>query len=157
MTVRNFQVALDNATYQALLERSQSEGQPVEQILAGAGLDTVPPAKVASVDCAHISPSQPRKTPEGFTLHTLWGEIAYRLGGPAFYEIVRQSDEDRAAPGSEALDRLFAQAGPSLILLDETLSYITTASAISSPAPAPAKRLPVSRRARSAANPTAAR
>jgi putative sterol carrier protein len=35
MTVRNFQVDLDNATYQALLEQSQNEGKPIEQILAG--------------------------------------------------------------------------------------------------------------------------
>jgi putative sterol carrier protein len=35
MTVRNFRVDLDNATYQALLERSQNEGKPIEQILVG--------------------------------------------------------------------------------------------------------------------------
>lgn len=106
----------------------------VQQLLEGADLESIPAARVAAVDGAHISPSQPRVTPEGLTLHTLWGEIAYRLGdadrGPEFYEIVRRSDEDRAAPGSETLERLFAAAGPSLILLDETLSYITKATAI---------------------------
>ena len=35
MTVQNFQVDLDNDTYQALLERAQNEGKPIEQILAG--------------------------------------------------------------------------------------------------------------------------
>lgn len=108
--------------------------EPVAQLLAEAELDTVPSARVAAVDCAHISPSQPRRTPDGLTLRTLWGELAYRLGGrdrgAEFYEIVRASDEARVAPGSETLARLFEVAGPSLILIDETLSYITKASGI---------------------------
>lgn len=120
---------------------------PVAQIFSEAELDpSLPPfagnregaAAVAAVDCAHISPSHPRVVPGAthsgsashLMLHTLWGEIAYRLAGAAGYEIVRRSDEERAAPGSEVLQALFAHTGPALILLDETLSYITKASAI---------------------------
>ncbi len=104
--------------------------EQVGQLVSEAGLDALPQARVAAVDCAHISPSQPRTVPEGITLRTLWGEIAYRLGGLALYEIVRQSDQDRVAPGSETLERLLQAAGPSLILIDETLSYITKTSGI---------------------------
>ncbi len=104
--------------------------EPVQELLAEAGVDSIPAARIAAVDCAQISPGQPTVTPEGLTLHTLWGEIAYRLGGPELYDMVRRSDEGRVAPGSEALDQLFEKAGPALILLDETLSYITKASAI---------------------------
>jgi len=108
--------------------------EPVEQILTESGLEAVPQARVAAVDGAHISPSQPRqvsgtsKVP--LTLHTLWGEIAYRLAGAEGYEVVRQSDENRVAPGSQTLARLLELAGPCLILIDETLSYITKASGI---------------------------
>ena len=104
--------------------------ESVERLLSIAGLDAVPQAQVVAVDCAYISPSQPREVAEGFTLYTLWGEIAYRLVGDAGYELVRQSDQDRVAPGSDALKKLFQLAGPSLILIDETLSYITKASGI---------------------------
>jgi hypothetical protein len=104
--------------------------EPVMDLLQEAGLERLPSAWVACVDCAHISPSQPRRAPEGFTLHTLWGEIAYRLAGAEGYAVVRQSDEDRVAPGSQALERLFQLTGPALILIDETLSYITKASGI---------------------------
>jgi hypothetical protein len=108
--------------------------EAVRELLAEAGLDASSPllggARVAAVDCAHISPSQPRTTPEGITLRTLWGEIAYRLGGAPFYEIVRRSDEERVAPGSQALEQLFRAAGPCLLLIDETLAYITKASGI---------------------------
>lgn len=107
---------------------------PVERLLAQADLDDIPQARVAAVDCAHISPSQPRQVTGAskapVTLNTLWGEIAYRIAGAEGYEIVRQSDENRVAPGSEALARLFQLTGPALILLDETLSYITKASGI---------------------------
>lgn len=107
----------------------------IQQILAEAGLEAAPEARVAAVDCAHLSVTQPRTTADGVTIHTLWGELAYRLGvkdgrGAELYEIIRPSDEQRVAPGSEALERLFQAAGPSLILIDETLSYITKGSAI---------------------------
>jgi len=114
--------------------------EPVRQLLAEAGLDASSPllaggmrggaARIAAVDCAHIGPSQPRRAPEGLTLHTLWGEIAYRLAGVRGYEFVRQSDEDRVVPGSQALAQLFQATGPALILIGETLSYITKASGI---------------------------
>ena len=108
--------------------------EQVQDLLAEAKLDDTPKARVVAVDCAYKSILEPHKTPEGLRIHTLWGEIAYRLGEPdrgeAFYEILRQSDKARIAPGSEVLDRLFQAAGPTLILIDETLSYITKASGI---------------------------
>jgi hypothetical protein len=103
---------------------------PVQQLLADAGMEAAPEAKIAAVDCAHISPSLPRTVAEGLTFNTLWGEIAYRLAGAKGYAVVAQSDRDRVAPGSEALEQLFRIAGPSLILIDETLSYITKASGL---------------------------
>lgn len=108
--------------------------EPVTQLLAEAELGAAPAARFAAIDCAHIGPEHPRRTREGLTLRTLWGELAYRLGGDdraaEFYEIVRASDEARVAPGSETLERLFKAAGPSLILIDETLAYITKASGV---------------------------
>ncbi len=112
--------------------------EPVQELLAEAGLVSVPAAQVVSIDCASISPGQPREVPgpagAAMTLRTLWGEIAYRLGAPdrgvEFYEFVRESDETGVAPGSDALQALFAAAGPSLLLIDETLSYVTKASGL---------------------------
>jgi hypothetical protein len=120
------------ALYHVVTHREKvADLEPVQEILTEAGMKAMPQACVAAVDCAQISPSQPRTVAEGFTLHTLWGEIAYRLAGVEGYEIVRRSDEERVAPGSEALEKLFGITGPALILIDETLSYITKASGIS--------------------------
>ena len=56
---------------------------------------------------ARTSAPASRAAAEGIILRTLWGEMAYRLGGPdrgaELYEIVRASDEARVAPGSETL------------------------------------------------------
>lgn len=104
--------------------------EPVSQLLEEAGLEAVPEARVVAVDCAHKSIVEPRKIEKGLTIHTLWGDIAYRLAGAEGYDIVRQSDEARVAPGGEVLEKLFKLTGPALILIDETLSYITKASGI---------------------------
>jgi hypothetical protein len=57
---------------------------------------------------------------------TLWGEIAYQIGGPAGYEIVRKSDEQRTAPGTQVWEKLIG-AEPALILIDEIAAYLRAA------------------------------
>lgn len=58
---------------------------------------------------------------------TPWGEIAYQLG---CYEIVREHDERRVAPGKERIKEILAKSGPTLILMDELLQYIVKASQV---------------------------
>ncbi|MDP9465634.1 MAG: DUF499 domain-containing protein [Actinomycetota bacterium] len=73
-----------------------------------------------------LDPRQPRHV-EGLELHTLWGELAYQIGGRDGYERVRQQDHDWAAPGGDVLSALIGTR-PTLILLDEVLQYVTSAS-----------------------------
>lgn len=70
-----------------------------------------------------------RQTTDGLTLRTLWGEIAYQLGGVAAYEQIRLNDEQRIAPTSTVLKPILEQAGTSLILIDELADYCIKASA----------------------------
>ncbi len=56
---------------------------------------------------------------------TPWGEIASQLGQ---YEIVKEHDTKRIAPGKERLGRIFEASGPTLILMDEILEYIVKAN-----------------------------
>ena len=72
--------------------------------------------------------SQGRKTPEGITIHTMWGEIAYQLGGKDTYEAVRKNDEEMIAPGSAILKPILVGASPCLILVDELADYCVKAS-----------------------------
>jgi hypothetical protein len=61
---------------------------------------------------------------------TLWGEIAYQLGGEQAYAKIRGNDEDRISPGRKDLRDLLEGLQPFTILLDEVLEYIVRAKGI---------------------------
>jgi len=66
---------------------------------------------------------------EKFRAQTMWGWIAWSLGGKKGYEIMRQQDEARVAPGADEIITLLEE-GPNLILLDEVLQYLISAGGI---------------------------
>jgi len=70
----------------------------------------------------HIDPSAGRLHEDGVHTHTLWGELAWQLGGRKAYEIVREADEAHTNPG-DALRQLIAAYSPCLILIDEWVAY----------------------------------
>src|SRR5579884_317214 len=67
---------------------------------------------------------------EGLRLLTLWGELAYRLGGSPLFDLVRRADETRTAPGQVVLADLLRRAQPALILMDEVMHYLAKARAV---------------------------
>ena len=58
----------------------------------------------------------------GIEVRTLWGELAWQLGGKKAYEKVRQADETATNPGA-ALGSVIRDAAPCLILIDEWVAY----------------------------------
>jgi len=60
---------------------------------------------------------------EKFRAQTMWGWIAWSLGGKDGYELLRKQDETRVAPGGDEILELL-KTGPNLILLDEVLTYL---------------------------------
>ena len=59
---------------------------------------------------------------EGVEVHTMWGEIAYQLGGADGYRMVEEADRTATNPG-ESLVSLFRRYGPVMILIDEWVAY----------------------------------
>ena len=55
-------------------------------------------------------------------VRTLWGELAWQLGGKAAYNRIAADDERATNPGDE-LRKLFVDYGPCLILIDEWVAY----------------------------------
>ncbi len=55
-------------------------------------------------------------------MKTLWGEIAWQLGGKEGYEMVREADTTSTNPG-DVLKDLFNRYAPCLILIDEWVAY----------------------------------
>lgn len=73
-------------------------------------------------------PTQGRKV-DDLHIRTIWGEIAYQLGGKELYKIIKPNDEARTAPKGLFL-RILEKASPSLILIDELADYCVAASGI---------------------------
>lgn len=69
-----------------------------------------------------ISPGNPSIKPDGTVIRTLWGELAWQLGGKVAYERIRADDENATSPG-DVLRELFNEYGPCLILIDEWVAY----------------------------------
>jgi predicted AAA+ superfamily ATPase len=69
-----------------------------------------------------ISPGNPSTKPDGTVVRTLWGELAWQLGGKKAFARVKADDEKATSPG-DVLRELFNEYGPCLILIDEWVAY----------------------------------
>ncbi|ORW93958.1 AAA family ATPase [Mycobacterium sp. IEC1808] len=69
----------------------------------------------------HFSPSGVVKD-DGTRVNTIWGELAWQLGGPEAFALVAQADGDRTHPGT-TLHELLAKYAPAVILIDEWVAY----------------------------------
>ena len=87
------------------------------------------PVRVAAFDGENADPVNGRSLSGGVLAYTPWGEIAHALAGKPGYERMRESDEQRTAPGAETLRSLFG-GEPTLILLDELSVYLRKVSGI---------------------------
>ena len=55
-------------------------------------------------------------------VRTLWGELAYQLGGVKAFARIAKDDEKATSPG-DVLRELFVEYGPCLVLIDEWVAY----------------------------------
>ena len=69
-----------------------------------------------------ISPGNPVTKDDGTVVRTLWGELAWQLGGRNAFARIADDDEKATNPG-DALRALFNEYGPCLILIDEWVAY----------------------------------
>ncbi len=69
-----------------------------------------------------ISPGNPSTKPDGTVVRTLWGELAWQLGGKKAFARIQADDEKATSPG-DVLRELFIEYGPCLILIDEWVAY----------------------------------
>lgn len=121
------------ATYHLLKHPDEAmKVDEVASIVHAAGLERPPRAEVAVVSGTGINPLG-RTTADGLRIRTLWGEVAYQLGGPRAYALVAENDASLLSPGTETLTQLLHHVGPCAILFDETLHYVDKVKAIETP------------------------
>lgn len=94
--------------------------QEVQDVVANRTL----PMKVNRVALVgiHLSPGSPLVKPDGTKVNTIWGELAWQLGGKKAFEFVAEADASRTNPG-EGLRKLITAYSPCLILIDEWVAY----------------------------------
>ncbi|MDR1422727.1 MAG: DUF499 domain-containing protein [Coriobacteriales bacterium] len=70
----------------------------------------------------YLQAGSPNVQADGTEVHTLWGELAWQLGGREGYELVADADRTGTNPG-DALRTLISRYSPCLILIDEWVAY----------------------------------
>jgi predicted AAA+ superfamily ATPase len=87
------------------------------------------PIQVAAIDGRDLDPEQGvYHSDSGLTTYTLWGEIAYQIGGISGYQLLQGSDKSGVSPGTSVLERLTG-GQPTVIILDEIARYLRSAKA----------------------------
>ncbi len=110
------------ALYHLFSGVSPTELAGIDAVLSAAGVSTVPKANRVVLVGNKISPGNPSVKRDGTVVRTLWGELAWQLGGKKAYDRVAADDEKATSPG-DVLRELFNEYGPCLILIDEWVAY----------------------------------
>ncbi len=95
----------------------------LEEVCSEIGINRIPKPSSAVLVGTAFNPSKVDIKADGTEVHTLWGELAWQLGGAIGYEKIAESDKKHVAPGARALADLFVAHGPCLILIDEWVAY----------------------------------
>ena len=110
------------ALYHLFSGTKPSELLGIESVMKVAEIAELPGVKRVVLVGNKISPGNPVKKDDGTLVHTLWGEMAWQLGGQGAYDRIRADDEKATNPG-DVLRDLFNDYGPCLILIDEWVAY----------------------------------
>jgi len=110
------------ALYHLFSGISPGELPGIDEVMKEVGDINLPFVKRVVLVGNKISPGSPVTKEDGTVVHTLWGELAWQLGGWEAYERVRLDDERATSPGDK-LRSLFNDYGPCLILIDEWVAY----------------------------------
>ncbi len=94
----------------------------IDAVLKEAGADDLPSVRKVVLVGNKISPGNPVTKPDGTVVHTLWGELAWQLGGREAYARLEADDKKATSPG-DVLRELFKDYGPCLVLIDEWVAY----------------------------------
>jgi predicted AAA+ superfamily ATPase len=110
------------ALYHLFSGAKPSELAGIDAVLQEADAKSLPTAKRVVLVGNKISPGNPVKKADGTIVRTLWGELAWQLGGKKAFDRVRADDEKATSPG-DVLRELFNEYSPCLILVDEWVAY----------------------------------
>ena len=103
------------------LDLSQMPTELVE-LVRSTGVSGLPKVNCAVVVGNRFGAGKTHTKPDGVEVNTIWGEIAWQLGGAAAFELVAESDRSGTNPGDD-IRNVLAMCSPCLILIDEWVAY----------------------------------
>jgi uncharacterized protein len=112
------------ALYHLVTYSSPASLAGIDNLMRAEELTAFPKVRKAILVGTALSPGQPNRAAEGFETHTLWGELAYQLGGAEGYALVAQSDKAGTSPGQPVLIDVLKRYSPCLVLADEWVAYV---------------------------------
>lgn len=111
------------ALYHLYGGKSPKDMLGIPEVMEEAGVQKLPKVNRAVIVGNRTIPvASPQKKSDGTVVHTLWGEIAWQLGGKAGYALVKNADETGTNPG-DSLREVIAKYSPCLVLIDEWVAY----------------------------------
>jgi uncharacterized protein len=75
------------------------------------------------LDGSAHAPGQPWKRGKQ-AIKTLWGELAWQLGGSEAFALIKDADVTGTSPGKNVLRELLETHAPCVVLIDELVAYI---------------------------------
>ena len=110
------------ALYHLFSGTSPSRLAGADQMLEAADVTELPSVRRVVLVGNRISPGNPVTKSDATIVRTLWGELAWQLGGPEAFARIADDDENATSPG-DRLRELLTEHGPCLILIDEWVAY----------------------------------
>ncbi len=95
----------------------------LKPIFEDAGVSTLDRVSVAVFVGTHKGTAEAMHVEDGREIRTLWGYLAWRLGGWDAVERIAASERAGTNPGSERLIPILQDAAPCLILMDEVVAF----------------------------------
>jgi predicted AAA+ superfamily ATPase len=94
----------------------------VAEMLQSDGITSLPPIRRVVLVGTQMQAGQPVEKSDGTVVRTMWGELAYQLGGAEAFATLSGSDKTSTNPGA-ALGELLRRYSPCVILIDEWVAY----------------------------------
>ena len=92
-------------------------------IFEAAGVETLDRVNRAVFVGTHKGAAEAMHAERGREIRTLWGYLAWRLGGWEAVDTIADSEQAGTNPGSERLIPILRSAAPCLILMDEVVAF----------------------------------
>ncbi len=112
----------------AKLGNNAAKSSSVKELIHATGTPEFDEANIAVFTNTTNDAANGRMTADGVHIQTIWGELAYQLGGKAAFEIVRKNDEQLISPAG-LFKQILERTKPAMILIDELADYCVKASA----------------------------